>query len=221
MVSAAWQAARRCIATREDGAHAALGVALGLLLDLAQHPHRLVARLVLDVLEQRLLGLPGAEPGDALERLLALEAQPFELVLSRSQVLVAALELGLAPVQQRTTAIELGLQRVRALGAALQLGRAAMQLGVLDRRRHGRRHGAVAGHGRHRPGSSVDDRGDHDGDADEGRADQGFHCRVLSPAADGSDALVSGTAVQGAKDRTTGEGGRGRRAGVWPVSGWR
>ena len=36
VVSAAWLAARRCIATDEDRAHAALGVALGLLLDLTQ-----------------------------------------------------------------------------------------------------------------------------------------------------------------------------------------
>ena len=38
VVSAAWLAARRCIATDEDRAHAALGVALGLLLDLADDP---------------------------------------------------------------------------------------------------------------------------------------------------------------------------------------
>src|ERR1700750_2082422 len=62
VVSAAWLGGRRCIAT------AALGVALGLLLDLADYPRRVVPGLVLDVLEQRLLGLAGAQPRDALER---------------------------------------------------------------------------------------------------------------------------------------------------------
>src|SRR6185437_62481 len=55
VVSAAWLAARRC-------------VALGLLLDLADDPRRVVPGLVLDVLEEGLLGLAGAQAGDALER---------------------------------------------------------------------------------------------------------------------------------------------------------
>ena len=51
----------------EDVAHAPVGVALGLLLDLAHEPRRVVPDLVLEVLEQELLGLAGAEPGDALQ----------------------------------------------------------------------------------------------------------------------------------------------------------
>ena len=41
----------------EDVAHAAVGVALGLLLDLADEPRGVVADLVLELLEQQLLGL--------------------------------------------------------------------------------------------------------------------------------------------------------------------
>jgi hypothetical protein len=66
---------------REDRAHAALGVALGLLLDGAQDLDRVVARLVLDLLEQRLLGLAGAQAGGALQRALVLVAQVGELLL--------------------------------------------------------------------------------------------------------------------------------------------
>src|SRR6478752_4677225 len=52
----------------EDVADAAVGVALGLLLDLADEAGRVVADLVLELLEQQLLGLRGGEARDALER---------------------------------------------------------------------------------------------------------------------------------------------------------
>ena len=45
----------------EDVADAAVGVALGLLLDLAHEPRRVVADLVLELLEQDLLGLRGRD----------------------------------------------------------------------------------------------------------------------------------------------------------------
>ena len=51
----------------EDVAHAAVGVALGLLLDLAHEAGGVVADLVLELLEQELLGLRGGEAGHALE----------------------------------------------------------------------------------------------------------------------------------------------------------
>ena len=60
---------------RQDRAHAALGLALGLVLDLAQDARLLVARIVLDLLEQRLPRLPRAEAGDALERRRVLGAE--------------------------------------------------------------------------------------------------------------------------------------------------
>ena len=60
---------------RQDRAHAALGLALGLVLDLAQDARLLVARVVLDLLEQRAARLPRAEPGDALERRRVLGAR--------------------------------------------------------------------------------------------------------------------------------------------------
>src|SRR3954454_14947889 len=70
VVSAAWPAASRCMTTArvlrtrwggggeplhddgEDVANAAVGVALGLLLDLAHEPRTVVADLVLELLEQ-------------------------------------------------------------------------------------------------------------------------------------------------------------------------
>ena len=51
----------------EDVAHAAVGVALGLLLDLAQELGRVVADLVLELLEQLVLGLRGRHPRRPLE----------------------------------------------------------------------------------------------------------------------------------------------------------
>ncbi len=55
----------------EDVAHAAVGVALGLLLDLAHELGGLVADLVLQLFQQQLLRLRGGHAGEPLE--LALE----------------------------------------------------------------------------------------------------------------------------------------------------
>ena len=187
VVSAACDAASRCMATDEDRPHAPLGVALGLLLDLAQDAAGVVARVLLDVLEQRLLGLAGADPGEALQRLLALEAQPFDLVGVRADVLVAALQLGLAAVEVGAATVQRGLQRLGAHGAVLQLGGPAQKLCVLgggDRRDRGG--SGDGGERRDRPPTSVNEGRDDDGCSDERRADQGFHVGVLSPAVDGS-----------------------------------
>jgi hypothetical protein len=51
----------------EDVAHAPVGVALGLLLDLAHDLRAVVAGLVLDLLEQLLARLRGGHARDALE----------------------------------------------------------------------------------------------------------------------------------------------------------
>src|SRR5579884_114578 len=81
----------------EDVAHPALGLALGLLLDLADPPRRVVARLVLDPLQQQLLGPRRRQAGGLLERALHLlarlgqrEAVALELLLTPGQRVLAA-----------------------------------------------------------------------------------------------------------------------------------
>ena len=54
-------------AYREDVAHPSLGLALGLLLDLADLAGGVVPGLILDFLEQHLLGSRRGQPRDALE----------------------------------------------------------------------------------------------------------------------------------------------------------
>ena len=64
----------RCMHGGEDAARAAVGVVAGLLLDLADQPGAVVAQLVLELAQQDLLGLPGAQARHPLElaQLLAL-----------------------------------------------------------------------------------------------------------------------------------------------------
>jgi len=85
----------------KDVAHAALGLELGLLVDLAQDLGRVVAGLVLDLLEEHLLGLRGAESGDALEL-----AQVLALALLEQLALVV--ELAVAVVEPVVAATQLG-----------------------------------------------------------------------------------------------------------------
>src|SRR5439155_18568288 len=63
----------------EDRPHAPLRVALRLLLDVTDDPGGVVARLVLDLLQECVLGLSGAQPGGALQRAGVLLAQGLEL----------------------------------------------------------------------------------------------------------------------------------------------
>ena len=78
----------------EDVAHAAVGVALGLLLDLAHEPRGVVPDLVLELLEQQVLGLRGGQPGEALEltdvALVRLGRRPQALL----QLLLACVQFG-------------------------------------------------------------------------------------------------------------------------------
>ena len=76
---------------RQDRAHAPLGVALGLLLDLADLARALVAHLIGDLAHEALLRLAGAEARDLLERLLVLAAAARELLalgLQRARLVV-------------------------------------------------------------------------------------------------------------------------------------
>ena len=91
---------------RQDRAHAPLGVALGLLLDLADLARALVAHLVGDLLHQALLGLAGAQAGDLLQRVLVLAPAAREL-----------LALGL---QRARLVVELAGAAVEILGARVR-----------------------------------------------------------------------------------------------------
>ena len=78
----------------EDVAHAAVGVALGLLLDLADETGGIVADLVLELLEQELLGLRRGDPGHALERADVALVGLVGLLRVLAQDLLAGVELG-------------------------------------------------------------------------------------------------------------------------------
>ena len=60
----------------EDAARAPVGVAAGLLLDLADQPGAVVAQLVLELAQQDLLGLAGAQAGDAARARAPARAWP-------------------------------------------------------------------------------------------------------------------------------------------------
>jgi hypothetical protein len=165
----------------EDRADAALGVALGLLLDGAQDLDRLVAGLVLDLLEERLLGLARADPRDALEGALALLAQVGELLLLGREALDVGLEVALARVELGRAAVERALQRLRPLGGAFLGGHAGGRFappGVDGRRRLG-----VTPVRRGESSASIEGGGRDEADCQDGRRDHEFHCRVLSPRA--------------------------------------
>ena len=114
----------------EDVAHAALGVALGLLLDLAHEPGGVVARALLDLREQDLLGLGDAQAGHALELAQVL-------LLALVEQLALAVELA-GPVVERLAPLvdlgQLGVQRALAgeqlLLGAPELAAALAQLGL-------------------------------------------------------------------------------------------
>jgi hypothetical protein len=129
-------------ADRQDVAHAPLGIALGRLLDLTDAACRIVAGLVLDLLEQQLLGACRRQAGDPLERVRQL--LPF-----CAQALPLALQLGLATRQGVLTAGECG----GPLGGVLVSSRSGR-----GRPRDRRRCGMHAG---------VQHSGDHDSHRDQ------------------------------------------------------
>ena len=94
---------------REDVARAALGLVLGLGLDLLQPQPGLMAGLLLDVGEQQLLGLRGAQPRDPLQ-LAPLDP------LGALQLLGLLREVALAVLERLQPPLEVGaldLQRLR------------------------------------------------------------------------------------------------------------
>ena len=115
---------------REDVAGAAVGLAARLFFDLAHELGHVVAGLVLGLLEQHVLGLRGAEPGDTLEL-------DHGFVVSVLQVVGDALRVGVAVAQRLLAPVLLGGARVELLVALQQallgladLFAAAAQLGL-------------------------------------------------------------------------------------------
>ena len=96
----------------EDVAHAPVGVALGLLFDLADEAGGIVADLVLELLEQELLGLGGGVAGRALERFDMARVGFGGLLLAARDGLRLRFQFGGAGVQGRFTADEALLERV-------------------------------------------------------------------------------------------------------------
>ena len=77
-----------------------------------------MAGLVLDLLQQGLLGLSRAQAGDALERALVLAAQLGQLLLLGREPLDVRLEVALARVELGRPPIQRVLERAGALGGA-------------------------------------------------------------------------------------------------------
>ena len=133
---------------REDVARPAVGLALRLLLDLDQGPAGLVARVVLDVGDQQLLGLGGRQPREALELLALHLLLPLQLLGLAVEVALAVLERLLAPLdvgelQPCLLGVVEGalLQPGDLLAARLQVGR--LRLASLPPRRSAPRRSPV------------------------------------------------------------------------------
>ena len=183
VVSAAWPAASRCMATDEDVAHAAVGVALGLLLDLAHDARRIVAGLVLELLEQRSAWpAPALQPGDALElaHVLARAARR-----ARSRCAVAARARRSSSVRSSARSARRArasiaarrssdaLERPRSLSLARRSTRSPS-----GRRRAPERIGVDApSAGRASRRAPVAARRPDEADRQDGRRDHDFHCR--------------------------------------------
>src|SRR5450830_775125 len=115
---------------REDVAGAAVGFAARLFLDLADQLGNLVARLVLRLLEQHVLGLRRAEPGDALELDHGLVVGDLQLVGDALGLGVAVAQRLLATVLLRGARVDLLVALQQALLGLAYLFAPAAQLGL-------------------------------------------------------------------------------------------
>ena len=127
----------------QDRAHAPLGVALGLLLDLADLEGALVADLVGDLSHQPLLGLPGAEAGDLLERRLVLAPAALELLalgLERARLVVELADAAVEVLRARVEAL-LETHELLAVDGSGRRGRRTAPARDEHERDHGNHHG--------------------------------------------------------------------------------
>ena len=186
-------------AHREDVAHAALGVALGLLLDLADAPRGVVAGLLLDLLEQQLLGLGRRQPGDPLE--LALELPGALTSVGRSPSSSAS-RLGEPPPPA---------EPARPLALDLDSRSVACAAPAPDRRRRRTRGGRA-----HAVRPPVHERSEHDPHRDQCCGTDDFHGRS-SPGPSGIPDLSS--SFDFGSDRAARAGTNGCRSGASAASG--
>jgi hypothetical protein len=113
---------------REDVPRPPRGVAAGLLLELADRPGDVVARLPLELAHQRLLGLDTRQPGDILQGAQVLVPGALELLGAALEAQVALVEGALARVDLRQPALERLLALQDPLLEAADLGAPLGQL---------------------------------------------------------------------------------------------
>ena len=164
----------------QDRAHAPLRLALRVLLHGPQDLRRVVARGLLDVAQERLLGLRGAHAGGALQGAGLLLAQALELGPLAGQLLRAGAEVRVAAVERGLPALQRALERLDPLAAPGQLGVALAA--AVDGRRDRLGH---AGDGDERrgpagPAGAEQQRGGHEASRQHDRCDDDAHCPVLS-----------------------------------------
>src|SRR3954451_1993697 len=179
-------------AHREDVAHTALGIALGLLLDLAHNAGGVVADPLLDLLDQHLLGLGHAEAGDALELADVLLLALLEQLALAVELTRAIFERALALLELRPAGVELALLGEQGLLGPAELGAALAPLGGDldgrgsrgDRRGNGGDHRASGaagdGHGGRRTAAAEQQRGSDHADRENHGGNHDFHVRFLS-----------------------------------------
>ena len=124
-------------ADREDVPDPALGLVLGLLLDLADAPSSLVPSAPFDLLQQRLLGLRGRHAGGLLERPLERVALALERAALAVQRVVAARDRVLAAGQRGASLGELFLRLLGIAGRSRRAGSACpVRASVHERSEH-------------------------------------------------------------------------------------
>ena len=141
VVSTAWLDATRCITAARMLRDAPVGVAAGLLLDLADQAGAVVAQVVLELAHQDLLGLAGAEPGHPLELAQLPRLLGLQLLANVVQVPASVVERSLALAQLLLLDSQRALLRPQPLLEPRDLGAAREQLLLepVARDRHGRR----------------------------------------------------------------------------------
>jgi hypothetical protein len=177
VVSAAWPAARRCM-HGEDVAHAAVGVALGLLLDLADEAAE-SWRIWSSSSLRRMLGLRGGIP-NALELADVTLAKLRDLLFSLRQVSLGRLELSHARLERSSRPTSRSSRRpISALRASASSSLRAGGFGGLGAVGRSR----ATGDARHALGQQQ--RGDHqtsrEAQGHHDRRDHDFHFPIPLP----------------------------------------
>src|SRR3954451_17879626 len=119
----------------EDAPGAAVGVVACLLLHLADQPGALVPEVVLELFQQKLLGLPDAEPRHTLEFAQLGLPVPLGVLAPRLELSRASLAGLLAFLELGDPGVKRGLLRAQALLEACKLFTTSTELAVAPTRR--------------------------------------------------------------------------------------